>query len=1799
MADPLTIHERLTEQYLRYYDTPFSVRDESVMRERRALLEEDGAIQREPWLEPIAPYRARSDALPEACAAAGAHPDLAEFASIGLLPPDARLRTHQWDALKAASQGQHVIVTAGTGSGKTEAFLLPLLSSLLEESERWGPSNQSPNAWWREQGQGFVPQRQGETGRRAAIRALVLYPMNALVEDQLERLRRALDSPAAREWLDSHRGGHRFYFGRYTGRTPVAGDPTNLGKRKELARQLSAMEARARQVADDEAKRYFVQQLDGAEMRSRWDMQAHPPDVLITNYSMLSIMLMRRIEAPMFAQTAEWLAESDENRFTVILDELHMYRGTAGTEIRFLLRNLLDRLGIARSPEKVRFLAASASVGGEEQQFLDFIEGFFAQPSSQFAVLAGKVDLPDFEPRPLARLGAPLASVGRAISEKGDADAEIAAAVQAAGVSSPVELCEAVEADAAILHACTHGDGESRGIRATRATDVAARLFPGLAQDDQREALRGLLHIMELTHADRNAPTLRSHHFFRNVEGIWACSNPECSGAEQHAGRNVGKLFRQHRLTCDACGARVLELLYCQTCGELFLGGYRSVDPYGDPEACYLTPDEPELERLPDLAADQRTHATYALYWPTDALQPSVTQWSAQGFQMAFRGARFEPQTGALDTAVAPGEPTTGFAFVVQGEKAAKYPALPTRCPHCADNWERVWVGAAEDPGRAISPIRYMRTGFEKVTQVLGDALLREMMPDQGSRKLVAFTDSRQDAAKLSAGMERRHYEDTVRQLLVQGLGKGVPGAADLRAAMPLLEGKAPTPEARAALDRFRAEHPEDASLLLEAHMPFATDEDKQKAKEVVERYSAKAVRLMDLVDEAERGLLKLGMNPGGPDVSLQRRKDRRWTSLFDFTADPPTSKGDALTNEEQDWLAQVRRHLRDNALRQVFAGRRRDLESIGLGWATADWPPETDPIKREAADSVLRILGMKRRYSGRGKSSPEPPADVKRYLRAVAARHGLPEGEFLKEVTELLVAAGVVQEWVIQLDRLKIVPTDAAMWVCERCRQPHLHGSAGVCTNCCADLPGPTGPDHAADDYYAWLAQEADAFRFHSEELTGQTDWEDAQARQCQFQGIFLGKDDLPQVDEIDMLSVTTTMEVGVDIGVLRAVLMGNMPPMRFNYQQRVGRAGRRNDPLAAALTVCRGRSHDDYYFQHPERITGDPPPTPYLDLRRAPIIKRSALAEVLRRAFEETGVARADETHNVHGAFGKAIKWAEYEGPIKEWMASSRSEIEGLVDVLLDGCHPDLQAERDEIVDYLAGGAIDYIRDAAAEDRGHPDDDLSQRLAEAGLLPMFGFPSRTRILYHAEPSRWPPRAVIERDAGVALSTWAPGSEVVKDKAIHRVVGIAAYRPLGPQRLKPVENPLGLERDIGQCTACGTIDIARAGEICPSCGAPSGGTETPGYRRLTVIQPIGYRTDYLRRDYREWFEWAARGSRARMANTALPSRVVLGSAVASDQTELFEINDNRGRDWRFKAQANGHGWIEVDAVERQDDGKPVGRKVSMTGEERVLAIGAVKTTDVLVVGVADDHVPSWASLDPRFFARRAAWYSLGFLLRGAASRHLEVPTDELEVGVRAVRSGGVPVGQVFLADSLANGAGYCTHLGQPDEFKKLLDEAATWAEELADSRRHNCDSACYDCLQDYRNRAYHPLLDWRLAADLVTLLRGEELDPYERWQGMSAGLLREFANEIDGEVVTLGSQEAVVNGDRDRALIVVHPLERNQPPEQQAPPTIKARDEALSRGLEVLETSAFELLRSPSVVLRTLIQGEAEGQYA
>lgn len=228
MANPISTFNRLQDYVFRYYGTPYRLALPEVEAERLELLDHDDGVWREPWVESINDYESTGIGFEAAVSQLGLSPDLAAFARCGLIAYE-DVFTHQRDALLHSLAGRNVAVTAGTGSGKTEAFLLPVISSLIAESSAWSGASPSGQRWW-DSGNTWTPQRGGESGRTPAIRALVLYPMNALVEDQLVRLRRALDSPQARAWLDENRHGHRFYFGRYTGATPVAGDSSKFGR---------------------------------------------------------------------------------------------------------------------------------------------------------------------------------------------------------------------------------------------------------------------------------------------------------------------------------------------------------------------------------------------------------------------------------------------------------------------------------------------------------------------------------------------------------------------------------------------------------------------------------------------------------------------------------------------------------------------------------------------------------------------------------------------------------------------------------------------------------------------------------------------------------------------------------------------------------------------------------------------------------------------------------------------------------------------------------------------------------------------------------------------------------------------------------------------------------------------------------------------------------------------------------------------------------------------------------------------------------------------------------------------------------------------------------------------------------------------------------------------------------------------------------------------------------------------------------------------------------------------------------
>ena len=1807
MPDPRTVFTRLREQVFRYYGTPYRLRVPEVEDERLALLDRDGATWREPWIEAIAEYELTEDGFAPAMESIGAPAELASFATCGLIEYDDIFK-HQRDALRDSRAGHNVAVTAGTGSGKTESFLLPVVSALIEESAGWTGTSPVGEAWW-ESDEPWIPQREDETGRMAAVRTLILYPMNALVEDQLVRLRRALDSRAAREWLNANRGGHRFYFGRYTGGTPVSGQPGDPGAMRRYRAYLSDISERSQRL-DDEERRFFIPRTDGAEMRGRWDMQHHPPDILITNYSMLNIALLRNIDSGLINHTRQWLENDPTNIFHLVVDELHMYRGTAGTEVAYLLRNLLHRLGLSPDSPQVRFLATSASLGGEDDA-REYLSQFFGPGNSTFSVLEG---------RRRQLVGVPESLAPHA--------AQFAAAVtDDVPVDDAVDLLNSSRASDVIQHAI--GRRAPGGGCAIALSELDCALFPNEQSEPGGSGLNvsqpmvGLLRLIDLMADEREAivPRLRTHFFFRNIVGIWACSDPECEGVDERyrrldGERTVGRLYGHPRHRCE-CGARVLRLLYCQCCGDLFLGGYLAppveVEGRLSNAPRYLVAELGNLDALPDQARVTESALDFTLIWPraVPAEEIASPKWRRDdgNYTFEFKRARYDPASGRLDLAVL-GANCWTFEITHTGsgtDQRSRIPPLPIKCPQCNADWEMFTSGPRRRPiwdtSRTRSPIRNMGTGYEKIAQVLVDALGRELREHgDPARRLVLFSDSRQDAAKMSAGLEKRHYQDLVRQLIVEQLTS--PFTDDVPTVRTFLQGNR-SPEAIAANGRLREAQPALYNALRDAH------DELPGAEAVLTRLLAEASTgraLTEIQIDVSTALECLGINPAGPDPSVQTwgRKGAdfcRWEDLYDWAATPPARRSPLSTQSEISLRNQIDARLLEACALNVFAGNGRDLESLALARPTVniDLDARCDGIDRmtfqEIVLSSIRILGDNRRIQDLKGPRAQTPAVLRKYWECVGYAHQIDPQQLAASVQAAWGDA--VLDYLIQPKKLRLVPPGTSHWTCGRCKRRHLGPAAGFCTACHASLPDAPGSALRPEgDYYAYAASKGDApFRLRCEELTGQTDKSEATKRQARFQEVFLD-DESPLTAGVDLLSVTTTMEAGVDIGALRAVVMSNMPPQRFNYQQRVGRAGRRGAPFSFALTVCRDRTHDDYYFGHPDRITNEVPPAPYLDLGRAEVLRRTVAAEALRLAFRSVKAAnpRLQLGNNVHGEFGLIEEWQSSRPRLANALEEHRSQIESFLDQLLLNAPESLMRERGEHIRYTISDAPDCLLQHIDQSLTMParQNALSQHLAERGVLPMFGFPSRVRPMYLRRPTRgypWPPSDLVDRDLELAAIDFAPGSEIVKDKSVHTAVGVVGYLPRGSQ-VGTIANPLEPALPISLCRNCGSVRVVGEEEqriSCAECGAVA-----PEFNKMRLAEPAGFRTTFRPEDFEGSFTRGARATTPRIApDLAQMHSVRVDQAIAlSGSANVFVVNDNNCHLYRFAPFSGNNdyhqdSWLSVDLAIQGLGGyrrTQLDETQTWTG-----AIGLVKRTDALLIGLSGD--PAGLTFVPFEPGLRGAWYSLGFFLRAAASRLLDIRERELSVGYSVRADGPRTHVEAFLADSLENGAGYSTWLGEESHLKELLNECDVFAAECEDVR-HDCDSSCPDCIRDFTNLIYHPLLDWRLGRDLLDLLRGRDLN-FQRWAAAESAAARAFATDFEGSAVELDGNVHAICTDTSIAL-VRHVLETPTGRESEA--LTPRLDEALVDAEDrfgdpsrITSVSLFDLERQPGWVASQL----------
>lgn len=1827
MLDPIGGFGRIKDFFISYVETSFRITDSAVAEARRHLLEAQGTFTTEPLLEPVLRYES-SDTSLEQLAALGEGPleplspegrhAFAELALSGLfegLQADGEIRRkskylpyrHQVEMLsRGIRPGKPAIVTSGTGSGKTESFMLPMLAAISDEAVKWTRPNDEYLAgqWWREDRTDWRAMRTGER-RPAAVRALVLYPMNALVEDQMVRLRRTLDSDEARAVMDERFSGNRVFFGQYTSAIPVTGhqshprlanDPDEKKRRKRRLEKLrsalraadenqSAARRHDAQEAAPEKTRFIFPSMDGGEMLSRWDMQVTPPDVLITNASMLGAMLSREVEDPIFERTREWLTSNDDAYFYLVIDELHLVRGSAGTEVAFLTKALIDRLGLAdpRHRHKLRVLASSASMpmeGQDGQRSKQYLRDMFAPygtstglndlgtDNAEFwseCVIKGVPNIPAWEcglvdPAPFelllqAALG-PRTDFVPQLQRSNELTAAVNAAAAELGVDGTTEeerVRNLAQAAAAILTAaCRDGNG----VRATPVSVLSERIFHKGAHDPEA-ALRGLMLARALPESSAwnvkvgpDTPAFRAHTFIRNIEGLFGAPRPVPNGVvidDLTIERGLSHAPSAHG---DRRGRRLFELLYCEACGDLLIGGQRGERKLNS-SSTELLPSSGNLENLPERAAseyyDQMSFDEFAVFWPRRR-QPMLSERNYDLWQLAY----LDPHSGVVACGSdVPNGHVGGYLYFQNDEAVrskrgkakgkARRPktAQPFSCPKCGIDYSR-----RPASNRLRSPIRAFRTGVSKASQLVATELFELLHAIGSEPKGLCFSDSRQDAANQALAIETMHLRDLRREVLV--------AAARARVDAPR-EDELSEQEFQEMFGRLSREGKSDAvTALLQRYATQRTngsgksDSRKVALKKLLQNESGDG-RVGDLVAE----LVKMGIHPFDKN-GRATFEGRPWHALFEQSGDMVKYAETLVGADRASLTATILEQQYELIEDVIFANTFFALEETGLGYPCLAEATHND---ENEMDAWLRVFaGAYRVRDNRfvnedtvkewiGGGDVPPTSRVRKIADKVYAGGDATAGlsSVIRRFSDVGHRGGMFD---IANLFLKVATQGDPYWRCSNCERVHLHTGLGLCTRCGEALDSKASgiveelwrSNFLGKRIVRGAADGVPRFRLRVEELTGQTD--DFAERLRKFKGIFVNGESETErrASQIDMLSVTTTMEVGIDIGALQSVYQANMPPQRFNYQQRVGRAGRRGQAFSFVVTFCRGRSHDAYYFAHPKAITGDPPPPPFLAVEHDPIPMR-----LLRKCWLRAAFQRLRDECNARGQVypGDQVVPPDVHGEYittHDYFYSPNAGWPALLKAALDATITErnrfvmMAVAEEQCARLLAGATSDQLIAEIEALREHAPDapvGMARFLAESGLLPMYGMPTRVKSLYlglrkergEKEEYKW---SRMDRNLDMAIFEFGPGNMLVKDKERHRVVGFTGnlsdpMRITGGWNIQAVSEWSETRSYVALCEACGAAKFQEAPPAedtsCEDCQEL---ISTNAFSRY--VTPAAFRTDFTPSTEEEETARMSQRTVATVLDLGVPvergNMVVRRGAGAT----ILQLNDGPPDD-----EGKGSGF-EVDEV--MDKRVPLGSTGKYLNLEAAQAIEADarqknsyrwpmadngssglrfglvsrKKTDAVYLELQrfdsrltfDKVARKGSSCD---IATRAAAVSATQILVQRAALELDVSAEEFEALEPRLRNGR-PMLQI--ADALINGSGLCRRLGEPnipggppyvaEIVETILSRADQWP--LKDflspyrdggSHQEQCKTSCYQCIQRFSNRAYHGLLDWRL----------------------------------------------------------------------------------------------------------------------
>ncbi len=1565
MFNPAKAAEEIKKEYIGYISTSYHFRDQKIQNKMEKEL--NGLVSNGPFLE-VKDIFENGRSIRELMSCGVLSPLFTELAQgndgKSKLHLDRQLYKHQDEAIVKIVSGENVVVSTGTGSGKTYCFLIPVLNELLREQENGTLDD--------------------------GVRAIFIYPMNALANDQIKGLREILS----------------FYkdikFGVYNGGTEE--------KEEDAIRLYEAT------FAKDGLGRLSNERLSREEMKDK------PPHILFTNYAMLEHLLLRPKDDVLFSKS--------QLKY-IVLDEAHVYSGAVGIETALLIGRLKARLGDSRP----QFILTSATLGDQSEESKKKVAEFAtALTGCEFKTTSIVYSYrKTFFPSATCDYRQGLFTEIM-LGEKG-----LREILRDYAITFNVNAIE----DNEILYdliANSHYYSEMRKLgNLIRFDDFIYRL--GVSRQEA-EAF-----VAACAKAKKNGSHLvdiRYHYFLRALDGGYMALDylESFSLVRKEKFENKAKMFEVG--VCDDCGE--ISIIGKQYSGKLFRAGVNEAREFyqivSDDETDEFDPDE-------DIGTgNKKCGEIFVLCKNCGAIVADNQKHNAWC--------------------------KCGNTAPVRLQKLSN-----DKCLNCNGNIKRLQLGY--DAATAViatslfEQIPETETYIEDKTDetkkrgglFVSAIKSKKHTVKTGSRFLV-FSDSRQGAAKFACYMSE-HYKEFMRRRSIWYVAEHekekYSQGLTISEFVSLLENY------YSSNRLFRSSNADDAT--------YNIIDDRRNAWIAVLNELYNSSRDTSLVS-----LGKIKFEYAGNSEEIINVVVNKYNVDYDSAKDflnylamDIVRNGAVVTDKETDINNEDRKYIFYTPVQQVVTEEKNDSLKNSKPYLPTRY------TKKNGEKKYYRQLKTE---------------VVKRFL-GVDDEEAV---EFLKEYWDWLVndenrycLQAIGKGYAMRASSIKVYFGDnAKLWKCEKCQKVTQYNINGTCikSHCDGRLSELDSDAFCRNNYYAAIYDSEKKTPLFIKEHTAQLAKEEA----LKYQQMFVNK-------EINALSCSTTFEMGVDVGELETVFLRNFPPLPSNYAQRVGRAGRSINAAAFAVTYARLSSHDFTFFDRPEEMINGVIYPPQFKLENEKIIRRHIYAVAIGLFLKN------NENQYNHNNAGKFINEKGYE-LFLNWINSKPDELRELLKRSIPprlwdmtgielnsfgwlegfcgehGRFTSLIKEYEKNVEYLEKEYRKSTKAANANDitlfdrklRRYKNNELIDFLVRGNILPKYGFPVDSVELAQNIAAKDTKTLNLNRDLSVAISEYAPSSEVVADGGLYTSRYIK----------KPIVNKKELSdfdfSYIAVCPKCKCINYSNMptgsnGQPCVGCGQIIKSINfvksiepRSGFIAEENVKPVPltaqerkYKTEAIYIGDKEaypinTYTYILDNVKVNVQSTANDSLVVrstdsfyvcpiCGYSIADDEkSKLTEYKD-------YKTYAMT---IKNGPTHKNPYGK-----------------GSCQNTELHGYGLHHEFKTDVAKIE---FDTDTSDYptmlSVMYAMLNAFADLLSIEKRDVKACLTYKQNNNERSHQIIIYDSVPGGAGHSRRLvtENGEIFKQVIERAKRILSGC------DCDPSCYKCLRNYENQKFHEILD-------------------------------------------------------------------------------------------------------------------------